>query len=329
MTEAERQQLPDLAAARLGGVVLAANDEFFAPKENLLKLAAPVWREDEFTDAGKWMDGWETRRRREPGHDWCVIRLGLAGSIKTAIVDTSFFTGNYPEQCSLEVASVAEPSDDSAWMGASWTELLPASDLAGDTRNVFQVDRSGRWTHVRFNIFPDGGVARLRLHGEVVPDWAALDASGQPIDLAALANGGRIVAQSDAFYGNANNMLQPGRSTHMADGWETRRRRAPGNEWAVVRLGRRGAVRRIEVDLDHFKGNAPGSISLEYCVAEGDDIAAADWQPLIGNQAVEPHGRHTFTTNAAVDQQMTHVRISIYPDGGVARLRLYSSPAGG
>jgi allantoicase len=324
MTAAERQQLPDLAAERLGGVVIAANDDFFAPKENLLKLAAPVFLPDEFTDHGKWMDGWETRRRREPGHDWCVIRLGLPGSIRTAIVDTAFFTGNYPEQCSLEVAALPA-ADESAWEGAAWTELLAPSDLSGDTKNVFQVERPGRWTHVRFNIFPDGGVARLRLHGEVVPDWAALDASGGPIDVAALANGGRIVAQSDAFYGNANNMLQPGRSTHMADGWETRRRRVPGNEWAVVRLGRPGVVRRVEIDLDHFKGNAPGSISLESCVANGDDVATADWRRLVGQQAVEPHGRHTFDTDAADDQPMTHVRLSIYPDGGVARLRLFST----
>ena len=324
MTEAERQQLPDLAAERLGGVVLAANDEFFAPKENLLRRAAPVWREDEFTDHGKWMDGWETRRRREPGHDWCVIRLGLPGSIRTAIVDTTFFTGNYPEQCSLEVAAVPDSADASAWESASWTELLPQSALAGDSRNVFDVDRPGRWTHVRFNIFPDGGVARLRLHGEVMPDWSALEAAGQPIDLAALANGGRIVAQSDAFYGNANNMLQPGRSTHMADGWETKRRRVPGNEWAVVRLGRPGVITSVEIDLDHFKGNAPGWISLESCVADDDQIATADCRPLVGKQPVEAHGRHRFETEAA-DQAMTHVRLSIYPDGGVARLRLYSA----
>ena len=318
--------LTDLAAERLGGAVLAANDEFFAPKEGLLKSAAPVWREGEYTEQGKWMDGWETRRRREPGHDWCVVRLGVPGIVRGVVVDTAFFTGNYPEACSIEAASLAGVPSLAELAGVRWLEILPRSPLAGDSKNPFAIANADRWTHLRLNIFPDGGVARLRVHGEVIPDWDALLRPGGWMDLAALAHGGRVVTQSDAFYGDANRMLQPGRATHMGDGWETKRRRAPGNEWAVVRLARPGRVRRAEIDTDHFKGNAPGWCSLEACEATAATLSHAAWVPVLARTALQPHGRHLFEHELAAVENATHVRLSIYPDGGVARLRLMGTP---
>lgn len=318
--------LPDLAAARVGGAVIAANDEFFAEKENLLKAAAPVWREGEYTDRGKWMDGWETRRRREAGFDWCIIRLGMPGVVRGVVVDTAFFTGNYPEACSLEAAVIPGVPDAAALTAARWTELLPRSPLAGNTKSPFAISSKERWTHLRFNIYPDGGVARLRVHGEAIPDWDALLRAGGWIDLGALEHGGRVVSQSDAFYGNASNMLQPGRSTHMGDGWETKRRRIPGNEWAVVKLARPGLVKRVELDTDHFKGNAPGWCSLEACIARDDALGAATWTPILQRTALQPHARHAFEGELAALDQTTHLRLSIYPDGGVARLRLLGVP---
>ena len=223
----------DLAAERLGGRVLSANDEFFAPKENLLKAAAPVWIGDRYTDVGKWMDGWETRRRRTPGYDWCIVKLGLSGIVRGVMVDTAYFKGNYPEYCELEACTMdGDPGisklEDAA---ARWRPLLPKSGLAGDMQNRFDVSHPDRVTHLRFKIYPDGGVARLRVHGEVVPDWVAIGRTGGEIDLAAVENGGWVIGSSDMFFGSRNNLIQPGRSTGMHDGWETRRRRGPGHDW--------------------------------------------------------------------------------------------------
>jgi allantoicase len=292
-----------------------------------------VWREGEYTDRGKWMDGWETRRRRTPGHDWCIVRLGLPGVIEGVVVDTAFFTGNYPEHCSLEAANVPGVIDPQALAedDTAWTEILPKSQLQGDSRNPFAIHHPGRVTHLRFSIFPDGGVARLRVHGRAMPDWDALLRGGDA-DLAALENGGWVVASSNAHYGNPQNMLQPGRSTHMGDGWETRRRRGPGHDWSIVRLGRPGTIRRIELDTDHFKGNAPGSCWLEGASAPlaGDEPPPDDtrWTPLLAQTPLQPHARHAWESEVQPHGPVTHVRISIHPDGGVARLRLLGRPEG-
>jgi allantoicase len=320
--------LVDLAAERLGGAVLLANDEFFAPKESLLRPAKPVWREGEYTDRGKWMDGWETRRRRAPGHDWCVLRLGVPGLIKGVVVDTSFFRGNYPESCSIEacaVDGVPEPELLASGRLAPWGDLLPKSPLRGDTENVFPVSTVRKATHLRLNIFPDGGIARLRVYGEPLPDSKLRP--GVETDLAALEQGGMVVACSDMFFGHRHNLILPGRSLHMGDGWETKRRRGPGHDWSIVRLAARGAISRVEVDTDHYKGNAPESCRLEVC-----DGAGANPESLLGNESgwteilprapLQPHARHRFDGLSA-SLVATHARLSIYPDGGIARLRLF------
>ena len=321
--------LPDLAAERLGGVVIAANDDFFAPKENLVKANRPEWHEGEYTDRGKWMDGWETRRRRTPGHDWAIVRLGLPGIVQGVVIDTSFFTGNYPEEASIDSTSVSgTPSVDRILTDATeWQPLLKKSPLKGDRANAFAIkSKSRRVTHLRLNIVPDGGVARLRVHGEVVPDEGVFKA-GQEVDLAALKNGGFVVSCSDMHYGNRQNLILPGRSTHMGDGWETKRRRGPGHDWAIVRLARRGVVERVELDTDHFKGNAPGKCMLEYADAGAPfDARTARWKVLVSEAPLEAHQQHCWDNLSP--KAATHVRLNIYPDGGVARLRLYGSIAG-
>ena len=317
--------LPDLAAERLGGHVIAANDDFFAEKENLVKAGEPEWREGEYTDRGKWMDGWETRRRRTPGHDWAIVRLGLPGIVRGVVIDTSFFTGNYPEEASLDACAI-EGEDNverTSGGGVRSESLLPKSALKGNARNEFAIDGKGkRVTHVRLNIFPDGGVARLRVHGEVVPDENIFSAG--EVDLAAMANGGFVVSCSDMHYGNRNNLILPGKSTHMGDGWETKRRRGPGHDWAIVRLARRGMIERVELDTDHFKGNAPGKCDLEYCDAGADgafDAEKAKWTGLVPETPVRAHAQHEW--KVVTPKPATHVRLNIYPDGGVARLRLF------
>jgi allantoicase len=324
----------DLAAERLGGRVLAANDEFFAPKENLLKAAAPVWIADKYTDLGKWMDGWETRRRRTPGYDWCIVKLGLPGVIHGAVVDTAYFKGNFPEQCELEACALdGDPSlarlDDHA---TKWFSLLPKSPLAGDSKNPFPISPSNRITHLRFKIYPDGGVARLRVHGEVVPDWQALSRAGGEIDLAAVDHGGWVIVSSDMFFGSRNNLIQPGRSTGMHDGWETRRRRGPGHDWCIVRLGAPGSVTRVEVDTSYFKGNFPESCSLEVCAAprglvDPDALGDLPWKEILTRTKLQADSRHVYEKELLDSGEVTHARFHIYPDGGVARLRIFGALA--
>jgi allantoicase len=324
---ADFTELVDLASERVGGAAIAANDDFFASRENLVKAARPIWREGEYTDRGKWMDGWETRRRREPGHDWCVVRLGLAGRIAGVVVDTSFFVGNHPESCSLDGAAIEAGADRGFQAEAiPWREILPRTPLQGDTENRLPVLHAGRVTHVRLNIFPDGGVARLRVYGLVLPDWERLAAPNADIDLAAIENGGRVVAASDMFFGSRHNLILPGPSRGMSDGWETRRRRGPGNDWAIVRLGAAGRIRCVEVDTTHFKGNAPGTCSIETAlVTEEADPAAWQWRwkELLPETRLEPNRLHRFERELAEPAEATYARLNIFPDGGVSRLRLF------
>ena len=326
-------ELIDLAGERLGGSVLYANDDFFAPKENLLKASAPVFIEGKYTERGKWMDGWESARRRTPGFDWCLIRLGLPGRIRGVVVDTSFFRGNYPEQCSLEACAVEGVPGLETLLSAEveWVEILPPAQLLGDSQNPFAIADEGRFTHLRLNIYPDGGVARLRVYGEVAPDLKRLRRAGE-FDLAAVESGGRVVASSDQFFGHRHNLIMPGRGLDMGDGWETRRRRGPGHDWAVVRLGARGRVGRAEVDTAHFKGNFPESCSLDACDAadagienefNNEAVGSLPWRELLPRTRLQAHTRHFYESELIDAGDVTHVRFNIYPDGGVSRLRVY------
>jgi allantoicase len=319
-------ELIDLASERLGGAVVVANDDFFAPKENLLKPGAPVFIEGKYTDRGKWMDGWETRRRRTPGFDWCIVRLGLPGIIHGVVVDTSFFRGNYPEHCSLDgatfsgVPTEAELTSDDV----QWVPLLPQMPLNGDSQNPFPIHYAERVTHLRFRIFPDGGVARLRAYGEVVPDWEQLKRAGGHIDLAAAENCALLLSCSDMFFGHRHNLIMPGRAADMGDGWETKRRRGPGHDWTIIKLGRPGHIHRVEVDTSHFKGNFPESCSLEACNVP-DAITEAPWATVLPRTKLQAHTRHFFDQELLDTGVASHLRFSIFPDGGVSRLRVYGT----
>ena len=309
----------DLASQRVGGRAIAANDEFFAPKGNLLKPGRGVFIEGKYTTRGKWMDGWETRRRRDPGHDWCVIRLGIPGVIRAVTVDTNHFRGNHPESCSLEAAALAGPvtARQLARPADRWAEVLPRSPLSGHAENEFQVRHDGRFTHVRLNIYPDGGVARLRVWGEARPDWTRV--GRKRIDLAAVEYGGVPLASSDRFFSEPVNLIMPGPPADMGDGWETRRRRGPGHDWVVLQLGRRGVVEEIAVDTTHFKGNFPESASVDGCDGAPETGAWTELVPRTRLRADRPH-RFRVADGAG---PVSHVRLNIFPDGGVARLRVW------
>jgi allantoicase len=311
-----REQL-DLASERVGGAVVYATDDYFAAKENLLQAAAPVWREHEYTDRGKWMDGWESRRKRVPGHDFAIVRLGVRGLIRGAVVDTAFFRGNFPESCSIEIADLRPDASIEQLLAAEWSEILPRSPLQGNTENLFEPCAERAASHVRLNIFPDGGVARLRLHGEAVPDWRATGGLGIEIDVAAAENGGDVLSCSDMFFGPKHNLIMPGRALNMSDGWETRRRRGPGHDWVIVRLAAEGLIHRIEIDTNHFKGNFPDTCSIDGST-DGDD-----WRELLPKTKLQAHQRHFFIEELLSSGPWRFVRLNAFPDGGVSRLRVW------
>jgi len=322
-------QLADLASERLGGRVVEANDDFFAPKENLLKESKPIFIDGEFTARGKWMDGWETRRRRTPGNDWCIVRLGLPGIIRGIVVDTSYFRGNYPERFSLEGCDLGERHPYTGEKKrlrspeTNWAQIFPETALKGDSLNLFPVQDATRFTHLRLKIYPDGGVARLRVHGKAIP--GAKQISREVIDLAAVENGGSVVVSSDEFFGAPRNLLMPYRAKNMGDGWETRRRRGPGHDWVIVKLGVTGTIRRVEVDTAHFKGNFPDCCSLEACGAENLDALKVEsqiWEEVLPKTKLKANHRHVFD-RLHHSRVATHVRFQIYPDGGVSRLRVF------
>jgi allantoicase len=324
--------LIDLASERVGGRALIASDEFFAGKENLLKSAPPLFIPDKYTDRGKWMDGWETRRKRTPGHDWCIIKLGLAGRIRAVDIDTRYFVGNNPSYASIEACAAPQNAPvHQLNKSKTWIEILAKSPLKPGSQNLFSIASAERCTHLRLNIFPDGGVARLRIYGDVLPDWRTVR-KNLMIDLAAVENGGRVVAASDMFFGSKENLIMPGRAKTMSDGWETKRRRGPGYDWAIVKLGRPGFIKKIEVDTNHFKGNYPDACSVDACNAQdklidGLSWPEAPWSEILAKTKLKPNARHFFERQLTRADVVTHVRLNIYPDGGVSRLRVWGTLA--
>ncbi len=320
-------RLTNLAQARLGAKALACTDDFFAEMNRMLQNEPAVFIPGKYDDNGKWMDGWESRRKRVAGHDWCVVKLGVAGRIRGVDVDTSHFTGNYPPAASLEACNTSGTPDAST----VWTEVLPAISLKGTSHNYAPVTADGIWTHVRLNIFPDGGVARLRVYGEVHKDWAGKDKSAV-YDLVALENGGRAVGWNDAHYNMPEQLLLPGRGINMGDGWETRRRREPGNDWCVLALGHAGIVEKIEVDTAFYKGNFPDRCSIQAAhVTGGTDQSILTqsmfWPTLLPEQKLAADKQLYFAKEIEKHGPITHVRFNIIPDGGVSRLRLFGKLA--
>lgn len=319
-------QLTDLAAERLGGKVLYATDDFFAEKENLIKPTRGVFITDKYTDRGKWMDGWESRRKRTPGHDWAVVQLATPGKIAGFDIDTNFFLGNHPPHASIEAAHLSDTSSINDWDTVAWKEILPKSHLDAGSQNFYTSNSDEAFTHIRLHIYPDGGVARLRVYGEVVKNWAAVSAD-EVVDLAAAINGGKAIACNDMFFSAMGNLIMPGRGVNMGDGWETKRNRTPNNrDWVILKLAHKGTVERIVVDTCHFKGNYPDSCSIEYCLSNSDEEVInnkVEWEVLLPQQKLSADKEHEFTKEINGGNTITHVRLNIFPDGGISRLRLF------
>ena len=319
----------DLASERLRGQTLCCSDDFFAEMENLIKPGRGIFIDDKYTERGKWMDGWESRRSygRDNGRefDWCVIQLGVSGKIAGFDIDTNYFRGNAPQQVSVEACnSISAPDSDT-----QWHTLLRKSEVEAHSQNIFEITNDETWTHVRLNIFPDGGVARFRVYGEASIDWNNF-VSGELIDLASIKNGAKALLASDMFFSDKNNLLMPGRSKDMGDGWETKRRRSPGCDWVIVKLATAGSIEKAIIDTHHFKGNFPDSFTLEACRIEdySSNLDSAKWKTIISNTKLAADKEHLFIKEIDTDsdETFTHVRLNIFPDGGISRMRLFGHP---
>jgi allantoicase len=315
----------NLADSRLGAQALTASDEFFAPKERMLEPQPAVFIPGKYDDHGKWMDGWETRRKRTTGYDWCIVKLARAGVVKGLDIDTSHFTGNFPPAASVEAAYVpggAQPDGSTRW-----SEIVPSTTLQGNSHHYLATADGEAFTHIRLNLYPDGGVARLRVYAQPQVDWAGASRTA-PVDLAAMENGAYIVAANNQHFGSASNLLMPGRGVNMGDGWETRRRREPGNDWTIIALARPGTVTKIEVDTAHFKGNYPDRCSIQAAYVKGGTDSslvtqAMFWPTLLPEQKLQMDKQHLFESELASVGAVTHLRFNIIPDGGVSRLRAW------
>lgn len=321
-------QLTDLAAERFGGRTLSCSDDFFAEKENLIKSGRGIFIPDKYTENGKWMDGWESRRKRTAGYDWCIVQLGASGVIHGVDIDTNHFLGNHPPFASIEGCQITPNADGStpSVSEAFWTEILPKSPLNSGSQNFYALDNRQTWTHIRLNIYPDGGVARLKVYGEVKKNWQNV-AAYELLDLAAATNGGKAIACNDEFFSKKDNINMPNRGANMGDGWETKRNRTPNNrDWLVLRLARKGRIQKIVVDTCHFKGNYPDRCQLEGCnLAKENEhnLDAVTWTPILNESKLQADFEHVFTSQILVNESFTHVRLTIFPDGGISRLRLF------
>jgi len=312
-------QLIDLASEKLGGQTMACSDDFFAPMENLLKPGRGIFIEDKYTENGKWMDGWESRRKRVPGHDWCVVKLGATGVIEGVDIDTNHFLGNHPPHCSLDACYLETENIDDA----NWMEILAKSALNPGSQHYFEVGNSEKWTHVKLHIYPDGGVARLKVYGKVVKDWKSIN-TNELIDLAAATNGGKSIACNDMFFSHMDNLIMPGKGVNMGDGWETKRNRTADNrDWVDIRLAAKGEIEKIIIDTHHFKGNYPDTCMLEGCVSNNkDNLDQVSWTTILNKSKLKADSEHIFDKEIINHGPYTHVKLSIFPDGGISRLRL-------
>jgi allantoicase len=314
----------NLADERLGAEVIHATDEFFAPKARMLNPEPAVFIPGKYDDHGKWMDGWETRRKRSPGFDYSVIRLARRGVIHGVDIDTSHFTGNFPPAASLEGCDSAEAPNEQT----RWVKILPSVNLQGNSHHYHAVQIPQPVTHVRLSIYPDGGVARLRIYGQVERDWTEVSAK-ELVDLAAAENGAYVIAANNEHFGPARTMLLPGRGVNMGDGWETRRRREPGHDWCVIALARPGLIQKIEIDTAHFKGNFPDRCSVQAAFVQGGTDASQVtqsmfWPVLLPEQKMQMDKQHFFEAEVNKMAAVSHIRFNMHPDGGVSRLRIWA-----
>lgn len=319
------QQLTNLADDRIGAEIIDCSDDFFAEAKRMLQFNPPVFVEDKFDEHGKWMDGWETRRKRHAGYDWAIIKLAVAGRIKALDIDTTFFTGNYPASAAVEACYTPTGNLNNV----KWQNILENNVLGPSNHHIFTIENEQVFTHIRLNIYPDGGVARFKVYGEV---QIQIQHRNESLDLLALENGGRVIAYSDAHFGHPRNLINPGRGMNMGDGWETKRRRAPGFDWCILALGQTGIIQKIDIDTAHFKGNYPAEVSIQAIYIENATDSqlipqSMFWPFLLEAQPMQMDHIHSYVSKILKHEKISHIRINMIPDGGISRIRLWGKTA--
>ena len=319
--------LIDLLQPRLGSKIVYKTDEFFGPAERILSQNLPIWKEGLYDKNGKWMDGWETRRKRQKGNDYLIISLGKPGKINIIDIDTSYFNGNQPEFASIE-GCYSESFDINKKI--SWKTILKKSKIKPNFQNMFMIKDKKSYTHIRLNIFPDGGVARLRLYGKIDINKLSIHRNNL-IELSSITNGSSIIAFNNEHFGKAENILAPGKSFNMSDGWETRRRRNKGNDWLIFKFGIPGYIKRIIIDTSHFKGNYPDYFNLQASyISNSKNISknliiknSIKWKYVIKKTKLYMDQEHIINENLLSNKLVNYIRINIFPDGGISRINIF------
>lgn len=317
------QHWVNLASAKLGATAIACSDDFFAPMHRMLQDTAPVFIADKYDQNGKWMDGWESRRKRTPGHDWCIVKLAKPGVIHGVELDTRFFTGNYAPAASIEACICAHARPPA---NQKWVEIIEKADLDGDSLCSATVDAKAVYSHIKLHIYPDGGIARVRVYAEPKVDWDKIG-DNELIDLGAALNGGVALVCNNEHFGSMKNLLAPGRGVNMGDGWETRRRREPGNDWVIIALAHSGIIKQVEIDTAHFKGNYPDRCDIRGAMLRATSIESLptqseDWHYLLEQSKLAADHIHQFAQTIKDLGPVSHIRLNIHPDGGISRIRL-------
>ena len=313
--------LINLAQTRLGTKIVYKTDEFFAPASRILNPTPPVFKEGVFDKHGKWMDGWETRRKRGSGHDYLILKLGKPGRIKKVDIDTSFFNGNQPNKVSLQACISRQNLPNKK---TKWTTILNKKKTKPNSHHFFGISNKLVFTHVKLNIFPDGGVARLRIFGELVVSKL----KSKTINLTSVLNGAVPIVCNNEHFGKAENILAPGKGINMGDGWETRRSRGKNFDWLIIRCATAAKVNKIQIDTHHFKGNYPNQCSIQASLIKGKPSAkkilamSKKWKQLLNKVKLKAHKKHNFKNKLIKKNKINYIRINIFPDGGISRIRL-------
>ena len=318
--------LIDLAQARLGSKIVYKTDEFFAPAKRIINPWPPIYKEGVFDNHGKWMDGWETRRKRTKGYDYLILKLGKPGLIKKVDVDTSYFSGNHPEKISLQACISKKNIPDKK---TKWTTIIKKSSTKANGHHFFNIKNKNYFTHIKLNIFPDGGVARLRVYGLMK---IKNKFQNKIQNLTSVLTGAVPIACNNEHFGRAENILAPGIGKNMGDGWETRRSRGKNFDWIIVKCSSPGKLNKIQLDTHHFKGNYPDKFSVQAAyipkTLSAKDIVkkSSKWSYILNKSKLYAHKKHNFQNKIMKNKKINYIKINIFPDGGISRIRAFGTP---
>ena len=315
----------NLADPKIGSKVIFRTDEFFAPAHRILKTDNPIFKEGLFDKHGKWMDGWETRRRRSKGYDYLILKLGKPGRIFNVDIDTTHFNGNQPTYTSVDGCfSKNKPNKNTIWF-----KVFSKKKLGPNKNHNFASKNRSIFNYIRLNIFPDGGVARIRLYGKI--NMENINLNKKNINLTSVLNGASIIGCNNEHFGRAENIIAPGKAKNMGDGWETRRSRGKNFDWLIIKFGKSGLIKKLEIDTHHFKGNYPDTCSIQTAniaknVSNNFIVRnSKKWKYILNKSKLSANKKHVFKKFLLRRNKENLLRINIYPDGGISRIRAFGN----